>query len=351
MPPKPSNAAPPPPSSAPPRPSPPPPAVSNSSAASTGQSSSSKGGSTGGATSTGSSSSGSDASTSNGDGAAAEPKAASSSQTGNAVPAGGDPGEPPYVHSHFTGHPELQERQPLREAEWLQRSLGGVGGGGTRWSFLLDGVAAWAWDALRRPLERGLRKTLLSGAAADAHDKTERMVRDCVERHFDGQEFLEGVREAVAVFYEAVGKGDEEALRAMATTKVVEAVKRDRQLLLDEKRLGLSSATVTVQDALLGHANLWGAESVAAFDQEWAASVGPQTTKSWLVLAVYLDVKLSCTYDMPTIPKIKTDEGQTLVPEAFATLHRRGAWLFARGPLPRGVTGTLDSRWKLLAWW
>ncbi|KAG2445970.1 hypothetical protein HXX76_000573 [Chlamydomonas incerta] len=374
---------------------------------------------------------GSSASTSAATAVASEPAAAKSAATSVSSSASdasasassasqADPAADPdagYVHGHFSRTEQMQKLQPILEQAERRHAYEGLTAGGTgygAWSYLYDNPFARMSGVLLHPVRQVLRSVVLPGVLARLQTMAERMVREEVEHNFDAEEFLEGVREAVPTFYEAVAANDVDTLRRMASSKAVEAVERDRKRLLEESGLVVRSVAAHVTHAAIGGVNLWGPASMRAFAPEWlepstsgssgsssssgskrgkkqpepakaeagagkdaageastsgsakkdaaaasskksssSSSSDDDVTKSWLVMVVSLDVKLDVVYGLVGVQGSGGDggSGNSADMEANSVVRRHGTWLLARGPLPKGAVNNLDSRWRVLAWW
>ncbi|GLC43826.1 hypothetical protein PLESTF_001410100 [Pleodorina starrii] len=245
--------------------------------------------------------------------------------------------------------PMIEEGMRVTAYEGLQGIGGGLMRGPDRaWSYLYESppaaLAAAAFAPLWSASVLAVRQLVIP--------PTEGMIRDQVDHSFDAKEFAESVAQAVPVFFDAVAEGDREALARMCTPRAVEAVDRDQRRLREEMGLEVARIDTTVKMATLGGGNLWGPESVRAFDPIWAGSVSPATSKSWLVAAVYLDVQMWVTYRRVGGGGGGEDGGGEGGGRPLRTPVRRwGTWMMARGPLPKGPAESLDCPWKLLAWY
>ncbi|KAG2452534.1 hypothetical protein HYH02_002772 [Chlamydomonas schloesseri] len=203
--------------------------------------------------------------------------ASSASQADPASTADPDAG---YVHGHFSRTEQMQKLQPILEQAERRHAYEGLTSGGTgygAWSYLYDNPFARMSGVLLQPVRQLVRQVVLPGVLARLQTMAERMVREEVERNFDAEEFLEGVRDAVPMFYEAVAANDLDTLRRMASSKAVEAVERDRRRLLEESGLVVRSVSAHVTHAAIGGVNLWGPASMRAFAPEW---LEPSTSDS-----------------------------------------------------------------------
>ncbi|GIL47547.1 hypothetical protein Vafri_4342 [Volvox africanus] len=251
--------------------------------------------------------------------------------------------------------PQIEEGMRINAYEGLQGFGGFMRGPDQAWSFLYDNPSARLAAAALVPLWSAgvaLVRPLVLGPTGS-------MIRDEVDRSFDAQEFVEAVSQAVPVFFDAVAAGDAEALSRMCTPRGIEALDRDRRRLREELGLEITRVVPKVGQATLAGGNLWGPESIRAFDPAWAGNLSPDMSRSWLVVGVYLDVSLMVSYrrvgnagDGGGGAGSTWGGGQAQEPvELQLPVRRWGTWFMARGPLPKGPAESLDCPWKLLAWY
>ncbi|GLI58937.1 hypothetical protein VaNZ11_000725, partial [Volvox africanus] len=178
--------------------------------------------------------------------------------------------------------PQIEEGMRINAYEGLQGFGGFMRGPDQAWSFLYDNPSARLSAAALVPLWSAgvaLVRPLVLGPTGS-------MIRDEVDRSFDAQEFVESVSQAVPVFYDAVATGDAEALSRMCTPRGIEALDRDRRRLRMELGLEITRVGTKVRHATLAGGNLWGPESIRAFDPAWAGDLSPDMSRSWLVVGV-----------------------------------------------------------------
>lgn len=159
-----------------------------------------------------------------------------------------------------------------------------------------------------------------------------------VERVFETAEFLEGASHAVSTVCQLHGARDFLALRTMVSERVLSCMKEAHDGLATQG-LRVSTVDPEVTSVRLDNCTKWSSEGIAAFDnwrlRKRMASVSPE----WLVARVEVSVKLH----VALVDLLGEPAGQHDVTKS-------GTWLFARGPLPAGVTDELDTPWFLLAW-
>lgn len=76
------------------------------------------------------------------------------------------------------------------------------------------------------------------------------------------------------------------------------------------------------------------------------------TSNSWLVVTVHFEATVRAQYEtggQAGEAEGGGGEGEGVI--KTCTMQKRGAWLFSRGPLPRGGSKTLSLPWKVVAWW
>lgn len=160
---------------------------------------------------------------------------------------------------------------------------------------------------------------------------------------------------------------------------VVESLKLGAQALEEDHRLRVTSIDTAMRHIAISGVNLWGPRSIRQLAPSWLSSLGPDTSKSWLVVSVRVDAGLQVELEregadasthasadeaLPGPDAQSSDPTQRLAanlagsgmagqapPTLKLSLDRRGTWLLARGPLPKGAVRTLRSKWHVLAWW
>lgn len=211
-------------------------------------------------------------------------------------------------------------------------------------------------------------------------------------------------------FYSELAEGSDR-LQPMASSMLVERMAFDSLELQAQHGLQLESATANIHHATVISSNLWSANSVARFHPAALEAVNINTSESWLVVSLKLDLTLQAMYkavDRPVPAAGETDGSSgtdisgssstdvtgggssagvssssssssvgasvaaSIKPSSAAgdagsgvksswatqalklpprTLHRQGTWLFARGPLPKGPSSNLHLPWRVLSWW
>eukprot|EP00197_Chlamydomonas_leiostraca_P006323 CAMPEP_0202863712 /NCGR_PEP_ID=MMETSP1391-20130828/4235_1 /ASSEMBLY_ACC=CAM_ASM_000867 /TAXON_ID=1034604 /ORGANISM="Chlamydomonas leiostraca, Strain SAG 11-49" /LENGTH=354 /DNA_ID=CAMNT_0049543371 /DNA_START=164 /DNA_END=1228 /DNA_ORIENTATION=- len=231
------------------------------------------------------------------------------------------------------------------------------------WSELVDTPGTVLQRTLfGRPLA-AFRRWVLGGLAGRVSDVATTMVQNEVEESFDREEFLAGAEAAVGAVLERWGEGDYDSLKQLCSERLAERMKIAADELREERGVALSGLELTSVNALsLVCINLWTAESIARFDPKWPEEVTPSTSSSWLVATVEIDATV--TASLATAPKDKKgddeeegdeddkgESGEGGKSAGTQQLARRGAWLFARGPLPRGASQNLNLPWRVISWW
>lgn len=197
-------------------------------------------------------------------------------------------------------------------------------------------------------------------------------------------------------FYTEISEGSE-GLQKMASSMLVDRMALDALEMQAVHGLQLESATADIHHATVISSNLWSAESVARFHPAALDDVNVNTSKSWLVVSLKMDLSLHTLYKIvdksvphdteldavsnttggnksevvatpaeaepvaaaPAVAAAadsvlgsgKQSSGKQAVKLPPRTLSRQGTWLFARGPLPKGHTGNLHLPWRVLSWW
>lgn len=149
--------------------------------------------------------------------------------------------------------------------------------------------------------------------------------------------------------------------------------------LESDHRLLVRSIDTRMRHIAISGVNLWGPRSIRTLTPSWLSKITPESSLSWLVISVRVDVALQVELEregadasshsgaeealprpdaedsMPKPRLAATFAGAGMSGQAPAplqlSLDRRGTWLFARGPLPKGDVPSLDSKWHVLAWW
>ncbi|MEW5298430.1 MAG: hypothetical protein WDW36_001554 [Sanguina aurantia] len=244
-----------------------------------------------------------------------------------------------------------------------------------------------------------LRWQLAAPIYRHVENMSEQLVAESVEGSFDAEEFVDGAKSAVENFYTEIAEGSE-GLQPMASSMLVDRMALDALEMQAVHGLQLESATADIHHATVISSNLWSAESVARFHPAALDDVNVNTSRSWLVVSLKMDLSLHTLYkivDKPVpsdseldalsnvtgghksevatpaegepvaaAPAVaaadrvlgsskqssgKQSSGKQAVRLPPRTLNRQGTWLFARGPLPKGHTGNLHLPWRVLSWW
>lgn len=143
---------------------------------------------------------------------------------------------------------------------------------------------------------------------------------------------------------------------------MVEALELSAYQLEVAHNLRVTHVDAHVKHAAISGVNLWGPASIRLLSPKWMAAVGPETSKSWLVMSVTLDTTLNVELERTGPAPSGSGSGAGAGAGGNGTsgadgskltmqLDRRGTWLLARGPLPKGFSRTLYSKWYVLGWW